>query len=311
MFWIWQDSDNFISDPIPSEKTLELSSLSPSSSSSNTSAATETDPNLILFVPEHDNEIETTLLMNSVATFSDSVEMEHAYRFKEMNSENLGTLCDALMSKAPRQKDVIPEIAKAILKCRSGSTPRKLRGGNRRQETWLFFQGADVEAKEKIGRELAKLVFGSQNSFVSLSFSSFASSSSVDDITKKKRRRDEDSWSYTQRLFEAVSCDPHRVFFVEDIEEADYLCQMSFKRAIERGRVQSRSGEEALLGDAVVILSCERFSSRSRAFSPPESCISLDLNLSLDRDHVDGRCSDHIGLLDAVDAHILFSGSST
>ncbi|CAA7060825.1 unnamed protein product [Microthlaspi erraticum] len=295
------DSDNFISDSIPYEKTLDLSSLSPSSSSSN----------LILFDPEHDNELETTLSMNSVATFSGSIEIEHAYRFKEMNSENLGTLCDALMSKAPRQNDEIPEIARAILKCRLGSTPRKLNDGNRRQETWLFFEGANVEAKEKIGRELAKLVFGSQNSFISISFSSFSSSNSIEDLRNKKRKRDEDSWSFTQRLFEAVSCDPHRVFFLEEIEEADYLCQMSLKRTIERERVQSASGEEAFLRDAIVILSCERFSSRSRACSPPESCISLDLNLSLDHGHDDGHYSDHIGLLDAVDAHILFSESST
>ncbi|KFK36491.1 hypothetical protein AALP_AA4G131500 [Arabis alpina] len=309
------DSDNSICDLIhkrPSEKTLDLSSLSPSSSSSNTCAHREAS--LRLFVPEHDNELTTAVLMNSAASFSDAIEVEYASRFNEMNDENLTTLCDALSSKAPTQKDVIPEIAKAILKCRSRSRPRKLGDENRREETWLLFQGVDVEAKEKIGKELAKLVFGSQNSFVSISFSS----SFMEDFRKKKRKRDEDSWSYTQRLFEAVSSDPHRVFFVEDIEEADYLCQMSFKRAIERGRLQSGSGEEALLRDAIVILSCERFNSRSSACSPLEDerkmrspCLSLDLNLSLNHDDDDGRRSDHIGLLDAVDAHILFNGSST
>ncbi|ESQ52224.1 hypothetical protein EUTSA_v10016500mg [Eutrema salsugineum] len=300
------DSDNSIHER-PSEKTLDLSSLSPSSSSSNTYAPTE--PNLRLFVPEHDNELTTTLLMKSAASSSDAIDVEYASRFKEMNDENLGTLCDALRSKAPRQKDEIQEIAKAILKCRSGSTPRKLSSGERKEETWLLFQGLDVEAKEKIGRELAKLVFGSQKSFVSISLSSF-SSSSMEDL-RKKRRRYEDSWSYTQRLFEAVSCDPHRVFFVEDIEEADYLCQMGFKRAIERGRLQSGSGEEAFLRDAIVILSCERLSSGSRTCSQPDPFISLDLNLSLNHHDDDGDASDFIGLLDAVDASILFSKSST
>ncbi|CAN7062032.1 hypothetical protein IGI04_016657 [Brassica rapa subsp. trilocularis] len=271
------DLDNSISDSVyirPSEKTLDLSSLSPSSSSN---------------------------------TYAHTREVEYPSRFNELNDENLRTLCDALISKAQSQKDVIPAIAKAILSCRSRSAPRKLSNGNRKEETWLLFQGVDVEAKEKIGRELAELVFGSQNSFVSIN------------LRDKKRRRDEDSLSYTQRLFEAVSCDPHRVFFVEDIGEADYLCQMGFKRAIERGRVQSENGEEALLRDAIVILCCERFISRSRSCSPPEeerkmrsSCISLDLNLSLHHDgDDDGHCSDHIGLLDAVDAHIIFSNSAT
>lgn len=269
--------------------------------------------------PKHDNELTTTLLINSAASSSDAIDVGYAFRFKEMNAENLGTLCEALSSKAPSQKHVIPEIAKAILKCRSESSPRNLSGRDRKEETWLCFQGVDMEAKEKIGRELAKLVFGSENSFVSISLSSF-SSSSMEGLSNK-RRRDEDSWSYTQRLFEAVSCNPHRVFFVEDIEEADYLCKMGLKKAIERGRVQSVSGEEALLKDAIVILSCERFSSRSRACSPQEDetkmkspCLSLDLNLSLDHDDDDddndGHCRD-IGILDAVDAHILFGVSST
>ncbi|CAH8387138.1 unnamed protein product [Eruca vesicaria subsp. sativa] len=244
---------------------------------------------------------------SSSNTYAHTREMEYVSRFNEMNAENLRTLCDALRSKAQRQKDVIPNIAKTILSCRSGSTPKKLRNGNRKEETWLLFQGLDFEAKEKIGRELAELVFGSQNSFLSIS------------LRDKKRKRDEDSLSYTHRLFEAVSCDPHRVFFVEDIEEADYYCQMGFKRAIERGRVQSENGEEALLRDAIVILCCERVMSRSRRSSPPEderkmrsSCISLDLNLSLHHDSDDGQyCSDHIDLRDAVDADILFSKSAT
>ncbi|KAJ4903698.1 Double Clp-N motif-containing P-loop nucleoside triphosphate hydrolases superfamily protein [Raphanus sativus] len=260
------DLDYSLCDSVPKrpfEETLDLSSLSPSSSS-NTYAHTDTR----LIVPRHDKR-----------------EVDYISRFSVMDAENLRTLCDALITKAQRQKDVIPDIAKAILSCRSGSAPKKLSNGNRKEETWLLFHGADVEAKEKIGRELAELVFGSQNSFLSIG------------LRDKKRRRDEDSLSYTQRLFEAVSCDPHRVLFVEDIGEADYLCQMGFKRAIERGRVQSDNSEEALLRDAIVILCCER----------SISCISLDLNLSLHHDGVDGHCNGHIDLRDAVDAHILFS----
>lgn len=276
LFWIFQDLDNSTCDSVyirPSEKTLDLSSLSPSSSSN---------------------------------TYAHTREVEYVSRFNVMNAENLRTLCDALISKALRQKDVIPDIAKAILSCRSGSAPRKLSNGNRKEETWLLFHGGDVEAKEKIGRELAELVFGSQNNFLSVS------------LRNKKRRRDEDSLSYTQRLFEAVSCDPHRVFFVEDIGEADYFCQMGFKRAIDRGSVQSDNGTEAFLRDAIVILCCERSISRASSCSPPEeerkmksSCISLDLNLSLHHDGDDGHCSDHIGLHDAVDANVLFSKPAT
>uniref|UniRef100_A0A0D3DSJ2 Clp R domain-containing protein n=1 Tax=Brassica oleracea var. oleracea TaxID=109376 RepID=A0A0D3DSJ2_BRAOL len=276
---------------------------------------------LRLFIPEHDEQNT----INSAASSSDGMEVEHALsRFKEMNAENLATLCDALRSKVPWQEDIISEIAKTVLKCRSGSTTRKINGNNDiKEDTWMLFQGLDVDAKEKIARELAKLVFGSNDSFVSICLSSFSSkrSHSTEDV-RNKRSRDEHNWSYIERLSEAVSSDPKRVFLVEDIEQADYLSQMGFKRAIERGIVCNSSGEEASLRDAIVILSCERFSSRSRACSPAVNqksdgsdqsedknvvtCVALDLNLPLDDD-----VCDEIGLLEAVDARFHFECTST
>ncbi|CAN6837844.1 unnamed protein product [Brassica oleracea] len=289
-----------------------------------TSGASE----LRLFIPEHDTEQRTELFSsnpNSAASSSDGMEVEHvSSRFKEMNVENLATLCDALQSKVPWQKDIISEIAKTVLKCRSGSSRTNINGiDDTKEDTWMFFQGLDVEAKEKIARELAKLVFGSQDSFAYICLSSFSSKDS-----RNKRSRDEQNWSYIERFSEAVSLNPRRVFLVEDIEQADYLSLMGFKRAIERGRVCNSSGVEAYLRDAIVILSCERFSSRSRACSPPvnqkssdgsdqsedkngATCVVLDLNLSLD----DGVCEkepcDEIGLLEAVDGRFHFKCSST
>ncbi|XP_010515714.1 PREDICTED: protein SMAX1-LIKE 3-like [Camelina sativa] len=291
---------------------------------------------LRLFIPEHDSEQKTELVcsnpnstINSAASSGDAMEVEHASsRFKEMNAENLATLCDALESKVPWQKDIVPELAKTILKCRSGSNTRKMNGNDDiKEETWMFFQGLDVDAKEKIARELAKLVFGSQDSFVSICLSSFSStrSDAAEDL-RNKRSRDEQSWSYIERFSEAVSFDPNRVFLVEDIEQADYLSQVGFKRAIARGRVRNSSGEEVSLRDAIVILSCERFSSRSRVCSPPvnkksdgseqsedkniATCVALDLNLSLDDDVCEEESCDEIGLLEAVDARFHFKCSS-
>ena len=353
-FWTWQDSDSLnglvvkwstICDSNhkkPSLETLTLSSPTSSFSSSiqplstlhhldwpviktnkyrRQDSVTPDASHLRLFIPEHDEQ----KTMISAASLSDGMEVEHASsRFKEMNAENLATICDALHSKVPWQEDIISEIAKTVLKCRSGSTTRKINGNNDiKEDTWMLFQGLDVEAKEKIARELAKLVFGSNDSFVSICLSSFSSkrSDSTEDV-RNKRSRDEHNWSYIERFSEAVSSDPKRVFLVEDIEQADYLSQMGFKRAIERGRVCNSSGEEASLRDAIVILSCERFSSRSRACSPAlnqktdgsdqsedknvVTCVALDLNLSLDDDDCD-----EIGLLEAVDARFHFECSST
>ncbi|KAJ0245624.1 Protein SMAX1-LIKE 3 [Hirschfeldia incana] len=293
-----------------------------------TSGASE----LRLFIPEHDSKQRTELFCsnpnttsNSAASSSDGMEVEHvSSKFREMNAENLATLCDPLHGKVPWQKDIISEIANTVLKCRSGSSTRKINGEyDTKEDTWMFFQGHDVEAKEKIARELATLVFGSQDSFVSICLSSFSSKD-----LRNKRLRDEQSWSYIERFSEAVSLDPRRVFLVEDIEQADYLSLMGFKRAIERGRVCNSSGEEASLRDAIVILSCERFSSRSRACSPLgnqkssdgsdqseeknlATCVVLDLNLSLDDGLCEKESCDEIGLLEAVDGRFHFKCSST
>ncbi|KAJ0089226.1 hypothetical protein Patl1_32692 [Pistacia atlantica] len=292
------------------------------------------EPTLRMYIPEHNQDTKQPLSSNPNSTpnsacSSDVMEMEYVHNFKELNAENVTSLCNALEKKAPRQKDIIPEIVTTVLKCRSGMLKRK---GNVRdqseikEETWLFFQGVDMEAKEKIAKELARLVFGSHSNFVSIALSSFSSTraDSTED-SRNKRSRDEQSCSYIERFAEAVSNNPHRVFFIEDVEQADYCSQKGFKRAIERGRITNSNGDEVGLSDAVIILSCESFSSRSRACSPPvkqksdgsdeekgttmeetSPSVSLDLNICIDDDSTEDQSIDDIGLLESVDKRIIF-----
>jgi ATP-dependent Clp protease ATP-binding subunit ClpA len=285
------------------------------------------EPRLRMYIPEEKQPLSSNPNSDSSSDVMETDQYTH--RFKELNAENLKSLCSALEKKVPWQKDIIPEISETILKCRSGMVRRKGKARNNnddvvvvKEETWLFFQGVDVEAKEKIARELGKLVFGSsQNNLTSISLSSFSSTraDSTEDC-RNKRSRNEQSCSYIERFAEAVSNNPHRVFLVEDVEQADYCSQMGFKRAIERGSVTNSDGEEVDLSDAIIILSCESFSSRSRACSPPikqksdqdqeketSSCMSLDLNICInDDDSADDQSIDDIGLLDSVDKRIIF-----
>ncbi|KAJ4979173.1 hypothetical protein NE237_009953 [Protea cynaroides] len=331
------------------EKTLTFVSISPSSSTSVSSQDQQYYPNMhqthhgwpqswrehLFWASDKrgDEGLEPTLLSNpntnpsstpySVSS-SDVMEMEHHQRFRELNAENLKTLCNALEKKVPWQKDILPEIASSILQCRSGMVRRKgkLRYSEPKEDTWLFFHGVDVEGKEKIAKELARLVFGSQAHSISVSLSSFSltRADSTDDF-RNKRSRDDSSCSYLKRFSEAVCNNPHRVFLLEDIEQVDYHSQLGIKRAIERGRVTNLNGDEVLLRDAIVILSCESFSSRSRACSPPvkqksveseseketSPCVSLDLNLSAEEDNiVYDQSIDDIGLLESADRLIIF-----
>ncbi|KDP36130.1 hypothetical protein JCGZ_08774 [Jatropha curcas] len=354
----WNSLCNSIHQPYSSDKTITFSSVSPSSSTSAFSYEHQypnlhqthhhdfpivmsskqsyqrdrhfnisSEPSLRIYIPE--------LTPNSTCS-SDVMEVDnYQHKFKELNADNLNTICNALEKKVPWQKHIIREIASTILQCRSGMVKRKRESP--KEETWLFFQGVDMEAKEIIAKELAKLVFGSQNNFMSIALSSFSSTRTADSTedSRNKRSRDEQSFSYIQRFAQALSKNPHRVFLIEDVEQADYCSQMGFKRAIERGKISNANGEEIGLSDAIIILSCESFSSRSRACSPPikqktdrsqgeeeeeekgfsgvitmeetSPCLSLDLNISIDDDsNYENESIDDIGLVESVDRRIIF-----
>nr|XP_043609528.1 protein SMAX1-LIKE 3 [Erigeron canadensis] len=287
----------------------------------------------------HDDEVQRfpsnpNSAPNSVSSSEHLMEVEYVQRFKAFNGENLKILCNALEEKVTCQKDIVLDIVSTILKCRSGMLRRKDKANNDepKEETWFFFQGIDSQSKEKISRDLAKVVFGSYSYFTTISLSNFSSSprvDSTDDQTRNKRSRDEQSCSYLERFTEAVSMNPHRVFLVEDVEQADYCSQMGIKRAIERGKLTHSNGEEVGFCDAIIVLSCESFTSRSRTCSPrvakekaPQGedkeeegspgCLSLDLNISFDdEDNNEMQSSimsmDDIGLVESVDKCINFN----
>ncbi|KAG2669470.1 hypothetical protein I3760_14G036400 [Carya illinoinensis] len=296
------------------------------------------ESSLRVFMPER-NDPKPELLSNpnsspNSASSSEVMEdMVGLHMLRELNAENLKILCDALEKKACWQKDIIPEIATTILQCRSGMRMRKDNlqyRSKRKEETWLCFSGVDNDGKEKVARELAKLVFGSQSNFVSICFSSFSSTrADSTEEPKRKRMRDDLSSSYLEKFGEAVNENPHRVFFMEDIEQIDYCSQKGIKQAIESGRITLPSGDTVPLMDAIIIFSCESFSSESRVCSPPKrqkhadnneknneddmqeksQCLPLDLNIAITEDmngDNDGYPVCGIGILESVDRHVTF-----
>ncbi|KAL6519318.1 hypothetical protein OROGR_018638 [Orobanche gracilis] len=273
------------------------------------------------------------------------MQMDYWQKFNEFNPENLNILCAALEKKVPCRKEIILEIAGTILQCRSGMLRRKdqTRGNSKtndviKQETWLFFLGPDdgAQAKEEISKELAKVIFGSYSNFLSIGLSSdFLSLLTPSDEycrNKRGRGRDEDSCriSYIDRFYRAVSEDPHRVFLLEDLDRVDHSTRMGIKRAIETGTIRDeKCVEEIGLCDAIIVLSCESFRTRStRGCSPMgktgswisggaaggeeddiSQCVSLDLNISIGgtNDGGEDRAGDDLGdLLEIVDRRVDF-----
>ncbi|KAF6169317.1 hypothetical protein GIB67_013747 [Kingdonia uniflora] len=329
-------------------ETLTFDPISPSSSTSASSYDKhnrnlhktrqfwiDDEPNLRMSFTDH-RRPKFSYLFNSCPNStvnsppsSEDMDIEYFQRFKEVNGENLKTICNALEEKVPCQRDIIPDIASTILQCRSGMIRRKenIKHAKEKEDTWFLFEGVDIDGKEKIARELAKLVFGSQKNFVSIGLSSFSSTrmDSMEDIGTK-RGRDESGCSCVKRLAEEIGIDPHRVFFVEDIDQVDYCSQLGIKRAMERGILVNSNGDEVFLSDAIVILSCESFKCRSRNSSPSvkensdeteekkvDRCeeesipgISLDLNLSIEEKADDNMSIDDIGLLETFDGRVIF-----
>ncbi|KAL6899177.1 hypothetical protein ACP4OV_005835 [Aristida adscensionis] len=278
-----------------------------------------------------------------------SVEVECRSRFKELSAENLKVLCSALEKEVPWQAAIVPEIASTVLRCRSGMARRRdaaSRPASAKEDTWMFFLGADGEGKARVARELASLVFGSRKSFVSISAAAPSSSSPArSDSTEQQRKRPRPSAAShdgcLERLYEAVRDNPHRVIVVEDVEQADRRCQTGIRAAVESGVVRGHGGGEAALGDAVVVLSCESLDARSRAGSPPatkrarlegedelkeeegtgdrrdkdeaaaatsspSTSSCFDLNMSVENDDVEENCFTDASLLNAVDRSFFF-----
>ncbi|KAL8159653.1 hypothetical protein V2J09_001190 [Rumex salicifolius] len=254
--------------------------------------------------------------------------MEKAMEFKDNTDENLEAICSALENKVPWQKEIIPDVARTVLKCRAGLMRRK-----GKQETWMFFLGQDDDGKIKVAKELANLVFGSHKSFKYILKNSLLSSPPLKLDSRKKRARDESD--YLERFGREIRDDPHRVFYLDDIDQVDHFSQKGIKKAIENGVITLYDGESVALDDAIVIFSCESFSSSgSRAYSPftkqklyheynndqetekvndnsdcdgeeaVSPCLSLDLNLSIDKD--EDHSVDEIGILQSVDRQIFF-----
>lgn len=264
-------------------------------------------------------------------------------KFKELNAENLKVLCGALEKEVPWQKEIVPEVASTVLQCRSGIAKRrdKSRSADAKEETWMFFLGGDAQGKETVARELANLIFGSRNNLLHIrigaSSTPSASGSSDEEHHRSKRQRTANAGRLAclERLYEAVSENPHRVILMEGVDQADQACELGIKEAIESGVVRNHNGDAVGLGDAIVILSCESFQARRRACSPPtskqmkqeteeaaneeqtsdhkhdgvgssaaDSC--FDLNVNVESDQVDKANVDDVCLLTAVDRTLVF-----
>ncbi|KAK6790346.1 hypothetical protein RDI58_014146 [Solanum bulbocastanum] len=187
---------------------------------------------------------------------------------------------------------------------------------HKKEETWLLFLGVDSHGKEKISKELAKIIFGSQDCFIAIGLSTFSSSTRTDSTDQEvnyKRSRDEKGRSYLERFTNAIQENPRRVFFMEDMDQVDSFSQKGIQKAIETGKLTLPNGDLVLIKESIIIFSCEEyFSSISRTCFPrniqkfsEENNASLDLNIAIGENRVE-KFVYNFGIFEAVDKQIMF-----
>ena len=235
-----------------------------------------------LHVDDEDVKLLSAIKVKSHDSSASNGSVECRSRFKELSAENLKVLCSALEKEVPWQAEIVPEIASTVLRCRSGMARRRdaavssSRPACAKEDTWILFHGSDAEGKARVARELARLVFGSRKSFVSIGGSGTTAQSPArsDDSSEQQRKRprltEAIDYGCHESLYEAVRDNPHRVILVEDVEQGGWRCQRDILEAIQSGLVRSHAGgDEAALGDAIVVLSCRSFDAWSTTSSPP------------------------------------------
>ncbi|XP_051120221.1 protein SMAX1-LIKE 3-like [Andrographis paniculata] len=216
---------------------------------------------------------------NSASSSEASQELGYCLqKFKEFTSDNLGILSNALERKVPWQRDIIRDIASTVLKCRSGMMRSE------REDCWLFFLGADCDGKEIVAREIAKTVFGSHDSYISIgigigssNYTTRADEDSAEEVSNKRARTSEHGGSCRpyDRFVEAVQDNPRRVFYIDDVGHMDYSSLKGFKRAVRNGHAAPHhpDGKIVFLRDAIVIFGSDE---SSRANCSPPCPISID-----------------------------------
>ncbi|KAG6427254.1 hypothetical protein SASPL_111496 [Salvia splendens] len=204
----------------------------------------------------------------------------------QLNSENLRILTAALEEKVQWQKHIAPDIATAILRCRS----------RRGRDSWLAFLGGDDNGKVLMAKEVAKVVFGSEHDFVTIGLSRWRDNSAEEVASGRKRARNEHGGEIYDRFAEAVRDNPRRLFYVEDVDQMDYGGVKRFERAMRNGGVSI--GDECLpLKDVIVVFSCSAVDNGER--EEEEHCVSLDLNVATEE-------GSGIRIMDSVDMKVIF-----
>lgn len=164
--------------------------------------------------------------------------------YREVDAKNPKTLFEALSKEVSWQNEALRAIIKTIV-C-SPTERVKHHGSNQRRDIWMSFVGPDRHGKKKIAVSLAKILYGSRESFIFVDLGSeemkgcnvkFIGKTTIDFIVRE----------YCQK--------PLSVVFLENVDKADMVVQSSLSQAIRTGKITDSHGREVSVNNAIFVFS--------------------------------------------------------
>ncbi|KAI7747125.1 hypothetical protein M8C21_032482, partial [Ambrosia artemisiifolia] len=164
------------------------------------------------------------------------------------NEKDFKQLYRALADKVGYQYDSIRAISQTIT---------RVRAANQRRHVWFLFSGPDPVCKRKICTTLADVVFGSQESLISIDLNLENQIPHRDCIFSRKDVNLSDpsfrGKTVIEFIAEELAKKSRSVVLLEHIDKAEFLSKDSLFRAIKTGKLTDARGRETSITDAIFV----------------------------------------------------------
>ncbi|KAI9073490.1 hypothetical protein K1719_044529 [Acacia pycnantha] len=122
----------------------------------------------------------------------------------------------------------------------------KCQGGSQREGIWMNFVGTDRIGKRKIAVSLAEILYGSQESFISVDLNS----EEINGHDVKFRGK-----TIVDVLVGELCKNPLSVVFLDNVDKADMMDQNSLSQAVKTGKIIGSCGREVGVNNAIIVTS--------------------------------------------------------
>ncbi|PQM34567.1 protein SMAX1-LIKE 6 [Prunus yedoensis var. nudiflora] len=173
----------------------------------------------------------------------------------QCDPRDIKSLRRVLTEKVGWQDEAICTISQAVSHWRSGGG--RNRGSKLRGDIWLTLIGPDRVGKKKIALALAEILFGTRESLISVDLGSQDRGYQSNSIFQCEGSDDYDVKFRGKTVVDYVAGElsrrPHSVFFLENVDKADFLAQSNLLKAITTGKFPDSHGREISINNIIFV----------------------------------------------------------